>query len=174
MTGRKFTHSIQDEYYTPEYAVNIVLPHIKGVKTIWCPFDEESSNYVKVLRKHGYTVHATHIDNGQDFLTFDPQFQYDAIISNPPFSIKSEVLNKCIQLDKPFALLLPFTMFNSISTIKAISKTDINYIMMDKRISFNGERPNFTCWYVCSKMIDSNKVFLFDEDPRKLYKAEQS
>ena len=46
-----------DEYYTPENAVNMILPYIqKGggkYKTIWCPFDKEYSAFVQVLTGGG-------------------------------------------------------------------------------------------------------------------------
>ena len=42
--------SINDEYYTPEYAVLPLLEFLDPFrgKTIWCPFDKEDSEYVKV------------------------------------------------------------------------------------------------------------------------------
>ena len=61
-----------DEYFTPKEAVLPLLEYIdRGNKpnyTIWCPFDTEDSEYVKVFKKEGYNVIATHIDNGQNFL----------------------------------------------------------------------------------------------------------
>ena len=169
---KRFSHSIQDEYYTPLYAVNIITPFIEQFKTIWCPFDQEDSGYVTRLRGLGHIVHSTHIDNGEDFLTYTPKFEYDAIISNPPFSLKNEVLDKCIRLNKPFALLLPFAMFNSISAVSILSKSNPNFIIMDRRISFNGERPNFTCWYVTSGIIKQNFFHIFKDDPKVLYRKD--
>jgi hypothetical protein len=40
-----------DEYYTPKYAIEPLLPFLKPFKKIWCPFDMEWSNYVKMLSK---------------------------------------------------------------------------------------------------------------------------
>jgi len=48
-----------DECYTPEYAVRPILKHLKnfalnkigGVITVWCPFDKEESNFVKLLKE---------------------------------------------------------------------------------------------------------------------------
>lgn len=37
--------------------------------TIWCSFDTEDSEYVKLLRAGGYKVIASHIDGGKNFLT---------------------------------------------------------------------------------------------------------
>ena len=173
MSRSQFSHGVQDEYYTPVYAVKIILPYLKQKSVVWCPFDKEDSNYVKELRNAGHFVYATHIDDGADFLTYEPDFSFDYIVSNPPFSIKDKVLAKCIELGKPFALLLPFTMFNSISTVNAISKANIKFVMMDRRISFNGERPNFTCWYVTNGILENNVTYLFHKDPRVLYNEEQ-
>jgi hypothetical protein len=168
---KKFSHNTQDEYNTPFYAVDIITPHIPKNKIIWCPFDKKESKYV-IRLKNTNEVHYTHIDDGQDFLNYEPDFDFDIIVSNPPFSIKNEVLKKCYAYNKPFALLLPMTMFNSISTISVL-KNDIQFIIMDRRISFNGERPNFTCWYVCRNLLPtSNIIYKFNDDPRKLYENE--
>ena len=64
------------------------------------------SQYVKVLSAHGFKVIHTHIWDGQDFLTFEPDFEYDYIISNPPYSIKNEIMEKLFRLGKPFAMLI--------------------------------------------------------------------
>lgn len=177
MVRSRFSHSTQDEYYTPTYAVALLEPYIFRFKTIWCPFDTEDSNYVKYYRQLGYKVIATHIDAGQDFLSFTPDFKFDVIISNPPFSLKNEILEKCYQYKKPFALLLPFTMFNSIKTIGILNrnKDEVQFMIMDKRISFNGERPNFTCWYVCKDVLPQQIVsHIFEDDPRQLHLIEGS
>lgn len=42
-----------DEYYTPEYAVEIIKPYVKPKSKIWCPFDKNESNYVSVFRRGG-------------------------------------------------------------------------------------------------------------------------
>ena len=174
MSRQVFSHTTQDEYYTPKYAVKIIADRIlPSTEVIWCPFDKEDSNYVVVLRNMGFKVVATHIDNGENFLTYKPVFPFDMIVSNPPFSLKTEIRQKCLEYDKPFALLLPFTMLNSIKTINQIAKCDIQFLIMDRRISFNGERPNFTCWYVCYDVLDrSIEYYLFDKDPKELYKLE--
>lgn len=61
--------SKSDEWYTPKEAVEIILPYLKrkGYKSVWCPFDKEHSEFVKVLTENGYKVIHTHIENGQDF-----------------------------------------------------------------------------------------------------------
>lgn len=42
-----------DEYYTPRYAVEIIVPFLKlkKYKTIWCPFDKKIVNLSKFYKK---------------------------------------------------------------------------------------------------------------------------
>ena len=162
-----------DEYYTPKYVVEILLPYLKNnkdIKTIWCPFDKEWSEYVKVLTDNGYEVIHTHIDYGQDFLTYEPNFEFDAIISNPPFSIKNEIFEKTISYGKPWALLMSATSIQSASFVRVLSKEPkLNNIMFDKRISYNGDRPPFPSWYFTGKLLNATKYYIYDRDPRVMY-----
>lgn len=59
----KVAGSKNDEFYTPYYAVEPLLKYIKSNSTIWCPFDTNDSQFVKVLRWGGHTVIATHLDD---------------------------------------------------------------------------------------------------------------
>ena len=56
-----------DEFYTPNYAINPLLKYLKNNSFIWCPFDLPESNFVKTLNKSGHKVLNTHIDNNEDF-----------------------------------------------------------------------------------------------------------
>ena len=101
------TDKASDEVYTPAIAITPLLKYIdnflenqycspeappKHLLTIWCPFDEADSNYVKIFKKEGYNVIHSHINDNKNFFYWEPQEQYDVIISNPPFSIKDDVL----------------------------------------------------------------------------------
>ena len=48
----KVASSQNDEFYTPEYAIKPILKYIKMPCTIWCPFDTEESNFVKLLSQY--------------------------------------------------------------------------------------------------------------------------
>lgn len=163
-----------DEYYTPDYVVEVIVPYLKkneNIKTIWSPFDMEHSEYVKVLRENGFNVVHTHLDTGQDYLTYEPDFEFDAIVSNPPFSIKNEVFEKTIKYGKPWALLMSATSVQSASFVNVLSKeSQLNNIMFDKRISYNGDRPPFPSWYFTGKLLDRTEFYIYKEDPKKLYR----
>jgi hypothetical protein len=63
-----------DEQYTPRYGVEVLIPHIQHLKDkiIWCPFDKEDSQFVKVLTENGFKVVYSHLDYDQDFLKYQP------------------------------------------------------------------------------------------------------
>lgn len=93
-----------DEYYTLEKDVEIIAQHLIRPMKVWCPFDSEFSKFPPVLERHGHKVIAT----SYDFFKTDPPEGTEAIISNPPFSRKKEVLERIKQLGIPFALILPY------------------------------------------------------------------
>lgn len=124
------TLHINDECYTPDYAVRPLLKYLdkfKG-KTIWCPFDTEESEYVKIFKESGFNVVCSHKDSGQNFYDFgDGLFaqdipDFDILISNPPFHNKALLVEKVIALGKPFALLLPMTWLNDSAPYRLFSQ----------------------------------------------------
>lgn len=106
MSQYQFMNRKNDEYQTPIYAINPILEFIKPNSRILCPFDENDSNYVKVLTNEGHTVINSHIMYGQDFFKMNVKSHFDYIISNPPYSKKKEIFAKLFEIDIPFALLL--------------------------------------------------------------------
>ena len=102
----KVAGSGNDEFYTPEYAIEPLFPYISTQAVIWCPFDTEDSHFVKMFRARGNKVIATHLENGQDFFTHEPDEHYDYIISNPPYSLKNEVFERLFALKAKFAMLV--------------------------------------------------------------------
>lgn len=84
----KIANSHNNEYYTPEYAITPIIKYLNPGSLIWCPFDKNESNYVKVFKQNGFKVVNTHIDTGSDF--FECYYNNDYIISNPPYSKKQK------------------------------------------------------------------------------------
>ena len=160
-----------DEVYTPAYAVKPIIKHISTFfdadATIWCPFDEEDSNFVILLRNAGYNVIASHIKNGQDFFEYEPDVEYDCIISNPPFSIKDKILKRLCELNKPYAILLPLPTLQGQKRFPYLA--DCQALIFDKRINFfkNKETKEiqkgvaFASIYICRNFL--NKDLIFEE-----------
>lgn len=154
-----------DEWYTPDYAVQPILKYLKPFKKIWCPFDLYDSEYVKQLRAEGHEVIATHIWNGEDF--FDLSIECDAIVSNPPYSKKTEVLDKLFKLGKPFAMLISVAgIFESQKRFDLFRTNRFEVMYFNRRVSFIkdsagniGANPPFSSGYICHDILPQQIVF---------------
>lgn len=155
-----------DEVYTPSGVVESLRKHLpKTVKTVWCPFDTLNSNIVKDLVTSGYTVIYSHIKDGKDFFNWEPEEDYDIIISNPPYSIKDSVLERCVSLKKPFAMLLPIDALCGTRRLKIYKKAKwpLSVITLAKRVDFTGKKsPWFNVCWICS--ISTFKGKLIQEE----------
>jgi len=146
-----------DEQYTPKYGVEVLLPYIQHLKDriIWCPFDRDDSQFVKVLTENGFRVVYSHLDYGQDFLTYEPE-KWDVIISNPPYKNKRVYWERALALKKPFALLLPLNILSDsiINTTMKVREKEFQLLIPSKRMRFynnktgeTGNQPTFKASY---------------------------
>ena len=143
-----------DELYTPEEAVNMILPYIpENIKTIWECTAIKESKIVKVLRDKGFNVITSHIEDSKDFLKYEPD-NYDMIISNPPYSLKNKFLKRAFELNKPFMFLLPLTTLEGIDRGNMFNKNKIQVLIPNKRFNFIPDKNSGawfqTSWF-CSK-----------------------
>ena len=164
----KVAGSKNDENYTPVYAITPLFDYIPTYKTIWCPFDTEDSHYVKEFRKRGNKVIATHIENGQDFFIYEPEEEYDLIVSNPPYSLKAEVFERLFKLDKPFAMLVGVVgLFESQKRFELFRDNDFEVMYFNRRVSFFQDfadekpklNPPFSSVYITKDLLPTRIVF---------------
>ena len=150
--------------YTPYYAVDPIVKYIPKHYKIWCPFDEEWSAFYQTFKKLGYSVIRTHICEGKNFFTYEPD-EYDIIISNPPFSIKDKILERLYEFGKPFAVLLPLNSLQGVSRYKFFSQ-GIQILSFDQRIgfhsksnmSFTTEGSPFATVYFCRDILPRDLI----------------
>jgi len=169
-----------DEQYTPRYGVEVLLKHIQHLKdkVIWLPFDREDSQFVQVLTENGFNIVSSHIDYGQDFLTYEPK-EWDVIISNPPYKNKRVYWERALDLKKPFALLLPLNILSD-SVINTTMRErererEFQLLIPSRRMRFynaktgeTGNQPTFKASYF-GVNIFKQQIILQDMD---LIKAE--
>lgn len=83
------------------------------------------------------------------------------IITNPPYSLKNEFLERCYEYDKPFALLLPLTALEGKQRNELYKEYGIELIVLDKRINFMKNKNNVwfnTSWF-CKGIADKQLNF---------------
>jgi len=128
----------EDIFRTPRYAIELLIPYIpKEYKDIWeCAAGE--GHISKVLEEHKFSVKETDIDGQSNYWNFlslgFPDITWNCIITNPPFSLKRKFFEKCIESNKPFALLIPFDMCGWMWN--AFDKYNCQGLVPSRRISF--------------------------------------
>ena len=158
---------LTDEWFTPIRAVEPILKHIPANKIVWCPFDTEESNFVKLLQEKGYTVEFSHIKNkDKDFFNYEP-FEWDIIVSNPPYSIRNEILKRAFAFKKPFALLMNTNgLFDSQARWDLFNENDFSLFYLKGRVNYMKEygkieksSPPFQSAYITSGIFNEKIVF---------------
>jgi len=157
-----------DEFYTPNYAIEPLLKYLKPNSKILCPFDTAESNYVKLLRANGHTVIHSHIGEGVDFFKLEVDDSIDYIISNPPYSLKFEVFNRLFEIGKPFAMLVGVVgLFESQKRFHLFKDNQFEIMYFNLRISYFKSyedqvtklNPPFSSVYVTKGILPQSIVF---------------
>ena len=157
LSAKKF--NVKDEYYTPAILVKPILKYIPEGSTVWCPFDTKDSEFVILLKQKNCNVIYSHIWTGQDFFEFEPEIKYDYIISNPPFSRKLEVLERLYKLNKPFAMILGLPILNYQNVGSFFVGKDLQLLIVDKKVSFDGNCSSFNNSYFCRGILPKDLMF---------------
>lgn len=152
----------KDHVATPKWVVENIydLINIETYKSIWFPFDHYDSEFKLKADELQLQYKATHKfdDLGNDFFITIPPKECDLMISNPPFSLQNEIIERSFDLIdkgliKSFVLLLP------LSTLETPKRADLyekyadklSLIIFKKRIKFIGKKSFFNtcCCWVC-------------------------
>lgn len=146
-----------DECYTHRYGVEPLLEFLPSFKDkiIWLPFDDENSEFVKVLSENGYKIINSHIKYGQDYYTYEPD-EWDLIVSNPPFTNKKEIFKRALDFNKPFCLLMSLTWLNDSTPKKLFRNKGLQLLMFEDRMTFKGQdksKINFSSAYFCRDFL---------------------
>jgi hypothetical protein len=123
----------QDLYETPREAVSIIEDILRPIveaypnAVVFDPCDGnggitnilEEWGYKNIIRRDLYTKEEKH-----DFLTAQAPPHFDMIIANPPFIIKHKFVLRCVELGKPFALLMPGEWLHTKGAVKVLKRID--------------------------------------------------
>jgi len=155
MKGEKHDH-----FDTPAYAVEPLMPYIPPNCTVWEPTDTNGNSQIaKVLQKYGRKVVSTS-KKKFDFLTDAPDFDFDCIVTNPPYSTKDEFLYRCFEIGKPWALLLPLTALEGVrrgALYRRMGKFGV--LVLDKRVEYTGGSCWFNTSWFCNRLLPHPLMF---------------
>lgn len=165
----KVANSGNDEFYTPQYAVTPIIKYLKHKRfsSIWCPFDTKDSLFVRVLKKEGFNVTYSHIENNKNFFEMKIP-NCDCIVSNPPYSIKGEVLEYLFSIQIPFAMLVGVVgLFESDKRFTMFESNEFEVLYLNKRVAyfkdFSEQKPSlnppFSSIYLCSRLLPKQICF---------------
>lgn len=168
---------VRDQCQTPDYALEPLLPYLAGKRFIWEPAAGEG-RIVRYFEKAGHLVIPGDILTGQNFFTATAP-QCDALITNPPFSVKYPFIARafeiCVPLGLPFALLIPVSAIGAAGCNQLMAKyeSDTGIILPDKRIDYympnKGDEgtSQFPSLWLCYKLLDKPIVHVKLNKPAK-------
>ena len=130
-----------DEIYTPQIAIECLLPYLKKKTIIWdSAFG--SGKLASYFEEKGFIVVG---NDSVDFLNEEVDCSY--IITNPPYSMKDEFLKRAFEIGKPFAFLMPLTALEGKKRGELYKKYGIQLIIPNKRINFIMPNKQGSSWF---------------------------
>lgn len=163
-----------DNFQTPDWPLEKLYRHIEQKselslqdKIIWDPCCGKG-NIVNYFINNGITSNGTDIEKGIDFLKDKIVLGNDVvIITNPPYSKKTKFLEKCYEYKKPFALLLPYSTFETEARQTMFKNNGLQVLFLPKRVDFEYEDGTYkkspwfaTCWITNGFNFKKDMVFL--------------
>jgi hypothetical protein len=128
---------LSDEWYTNQETVDLAISLLNPEPNslILCPFDSQNSLFVKTLQSLEHTV----IHSINDFV--HGEFRLcDYIITNPPFSIKDQVIEKAFKYGVKTVLVLPIDAMGGVKRHQLFSKHGYPSIFVPaRRIAYYDE-----------------------------------
>jgi len=142
-----------EDYATPFWVWKSVIDFIPSDKKIYEPFYYDGASK-KHFKKLGYNI----IHEDIDFFKSIDNLDFDVIITHPPSSKKRDIVEKLLEIDKPFMLLMSHDVLNRQWFRKLFINKKFQIIIPLKRIQFensDGQRlsnADYECLFFCYKM----------------------
>ena len=132
-----------DCFQTDAGSLKPLLPYLRraAVRVVWeCAAGE--GNLADGLKAAGFEVLSSDVQTGQNFLTWQPEREWDCILTNPPYTQKDLFFERCYALGKPFALFVPLTCLEGLKRQALYARHGLQVLVPPKRPVFT--TPNGT------------------------------
>jgi hypothetical protein len=145
-----------DQYETPGWVTLALIPHLPVFTgRVWEPACG-GGKMVAALRQAGFDVIGSDISQGADFLHHEPETAVRAIITNPPYALAREFIERalCIDGNRIVAMLLrtDFDHAASRAHLFADCRRFAKKVVLTKRIRWFEDSigsPSFNhCWMI--------------------------
>lgn len=155
-----------DRCQTPNYALAPLLPHLNRDWLVWEPAAGEG-NIVNAVASHVRAIIGTDILQGSEynFFNYEP-LAFSAIVTNPPYSVKYEWLERCYALGRPFALLVPVEAIGAAKAQRLMERHGAELLLLDRRVNFKmpnkgweGSAAQFPVLWLCWKILPAPIVY---------------
>lgn len=135
----------EDFFETPENSVIPIKKYVPSNVILW-----ECTNGKDGISKH-FPNHViiktdkypkTEDTRKFDFLNDVPDFEFDFLIFNPPFSLKTEFLEKALSYKKPFLFICPITILETQKRSQMFYDNKLSIINLSNRTNYLGKSGN--------------------------------
>jgi hypothetical protein len=154
------TSDTRDRCETPGYALDPIVPFLNPNWRIW----EPACGTGRIMRRLSELRFKV---TGSDLMEEWQPDQFDAILTNPPYSIKPQWIRRCYQLGKPFALLVPVETIGSGEVQRMMEEQGAEILLLNKRVNYympiqgmkKGTGAQFPSLWLCWKILPAPIVY---------------
>ncbi len=150
----------RDDWETPVEIWRQICPYIPRQRTIWMPFWYNGKAKTHLAQLGHQVVHEQ-----KDFFTTPPPDPRCVVVDIPPFSKKRQVLRRLLDLDLPFALILPISTlatqyFHTMQEEKGSASFKVIIPSRRMRFDSSSQSPPFACIWLLYKYdwVGSNQL----------------
>ena len=132
---------------TPAYALDPLVPWLHRYARndlIWEPFPGRR-HLVRALEANGFDCIRADLWHPERLSW--PLSTIRAIVTNPPYSNKDEIIERCYEIGLPFALLLPLEALGGVGRGLLYRKHGLQVIVPNRRVNFITPRRGRSSWF---------------------------
>jgi hypothetical protein len=167
-----YQRKLLDQYETPAWVTLALIPHLpEFIGKIWEPACG-SGKMVAALRQAGFDVVGSDITQGVDFLSQAPETGVSAVITNPPYALARQFIERALYFDdtRIVAMLLRTDFDHAASRAHLFADCAMfaKKVVLTKRIRWFEDSvgsPSFNhCWMIWDRQHHGPPTLAYASD----------